>query len=126
DANLSCTRRVRSNTPLQALVLLNDKATVEAARALARRVLREETGNRAARLRYAFRVCLARRPSDREAKRLGELFDAQLKLCEEYPEDAAKLAGKGPKPSGVEGAELATWVAVARVLMNLDEFITRE
>jgi hypothetical protein len=126
DANLSCTRRVRSNTPLQALVLLNDKLSVEAAQSLTLRVLREQRGNRAARVCHAFRVCLARKPSDREAKRLAELFDAQLKLCEEEPEDAAKLAGNGPKPPGVGTAELATWVATSRVLINLDEFITRE
>jgi hypothetical protein len=126
DSNVTCTRRSRSNTPLQALVLLNDKVSMEAAQALARRVLREQAGGRSERLRYAFRLCLARSPSVREAKRLDALFDAQLKLCQEQPRDAAQLAGEGPRPAGVDTPELATWVAVGRIFMNLDEFITRE
>jgi hypothetical protein len=126
DSNLACTRRTRSNTPLQALVLLNDKVYVEAAQALARRILRKEAGDTAARIRYAFRLCLAREPSPREQTRLVELFAAQLDLFKEDPSAAAKLAGAGPLPTNVDKAELATWVAVGRIVMNLDEFITRE
>jgi hypothetical protein len=126
DSNLTCTRRTRSNTPLQALTLLNDQVAVEAAQALARRVVREQPGSLADRIRYAFRLCLARTPSPREANRLRELFEAQLKLCRAQPQAATQLAGEGPKPAGVDVPELATWVAVGRILMNLDEFITRE
>jgi len=101
DASSACTRRNRSNTPLQALTLLNDQGQYEFAQALAARVLREGGADDTERLRYAFRLCLARQPREREQQRLGEL-----------------LAREG------RGAE--AWVTVARVLLNLDEFITRE
>jgi hypothetical protein len=101
DASSACTRRNRSNTPLQALTLLNDQGQYEFARALAARVQREGGRDDAERLRYAFRLCLARAPNGREQQRLGEL-----------------LAREG------RGSE--AWVTVARVLLNLDEFITRE
>jgi mono/diheme cytochrome c family protein len=99
----TCTRRNRSNTPLQALTLLNDQAFYEFARALAARVLREAKPTDAERLRHAFRLCLARPPSAAEANRLRELF-----------------AEQGDVPAQ------EVWTAVARVLLNLDEFITRE
>jgi mono/diheme cytochrome c family protein len=101
DASGACTRRNRSNTPLQALTLLNDQGQYEFAQALAARVLREGGPDDAGRLRYAFRLCLARQPNEREQQRLGELL-------------AREPAGSG------------AWVTVARVLLNLDEFITRE
>jgi hypothetical protein len=99
----ACTRRNRSNTPLQALTLLNDQAFYEFARALAARVLREAKPIDAERLRHAFRLCLARPPSATEENRLREL-----------------LAEQGDVPAQ------EAWTAVARVLLNLDEFITRE
>jgi cytochrome c553 len=126
DASLACTRRRRSNTPLQALVLLNDTVYVEAAQALARRVVREESGGIPTRIEHAFHLCLARAPSPREARRLAELFAAQLTLCKADRKAAALLAGKGPVPERISDPELASWVAVARIVMNLDEFITRE
>ncbi|HEX5273217.1 MAG TPA: DUF1549 and DUF1553 domain-containing protein, partial [Gemmataceae bacterium] len=101
DASSACTRRNRSNTPLQALTLLNDQGQYEFARALAARVLREGGADDAARLRYAFRLCLARAPKSREQRRLAEVLARE---------------GNGPE----------AWVTVARVLLNLDEFITRE
>jgi mono/diheme cytochrome c family protein len=103
DATSACTRRNRSNTPLQALTLLNDQAFFEFARALAARVLREAPADETARIRQAFRLCLARPPSAAEERRLAEL-----------------LAEQG------EMTPLAAWTTVARVLLNLDEFITRE
>jgi hypothetical protein len=105
DASCTCTRRNRSNTPLQALTLLNDQGQYEFARALAARVLREGGEDDAGRLRYAFRLCLARQPNTREQQRLGELL-------------ARERAGAAPADEA--------WVTVARVLLNLDEFITRE
>jgi hypothetical protein len=126
DASLACTRRRRSNTPLQALVLLNDSVYVEAAQALARRILREETGSIPARIRHAFHLCLARAPSQREVHRLAALFAAQWTLCKADRKAAALLAGKGPIPERTSIEELASWVGVARIVMNLDEFITRE
>jgi mono/diheme cytochrome c family protein len=111
DATLACTRRNRSNTPLQALTLLNDQAHYEFARGLAQRVLKECGGGDAERIRHAFRLCLARPPSDREEKRLGELFRRQM----------AESEG-----ASLQDRHLAAWTSVARVLLNLDEFITRE
>ena len=101
DGLSSCTRRVRSNTPLQALTLLNDKQFLELARALAERVQDEGPPDPADRIDFAFRLCLARRPSPGETGRLRELLDTE------------------PEPK--EG-----WLNVCRVLLNLDETITRE
>jgi hypothetical protein len=103
DATCACTRRNRSNTPLQALTLLNDRAYVECARALATRLLREGPSGDAERVCQAFRCCLSRPPSTLEERRLRELVTEQ--------------AGSTPA---------ATWTTLARVLLNLDEFITRE
>src|SRR5262249_52435055 len=103
DATTACTRRNRSNTPLQALTLLNDQGFVELAQGLAARVLREATPNETERIRCAFRLCLARSPREVEERRLGELL--------------AEQNGSAP---------LAAWTTVSRVFLNLDEFITRE
>jgi hypothetical protein len=111
DATLACTRRNRSNTPLQALTLLNDQAHVEFAEGLAGRVLRECRPDDTVRLRHAFRLCSAREPTERELERLRELLSRQL---------AANESGAS------EADRLAAWTTVARVLLNLDEFITRE
>jgi hypothetical protein len=108
DSFSACTRRIRSNTPLQALTLLNDAAFYDLAAGFAGRVLKEGPSGDAARLEYAFRVCLARPPGKEEARRLGGLLKAQL----------ASESG--------EGAQLAAWTTVGRVLLNLDETITRE
>lgn len=113
DSTTTCTRRNRSNTPLQALTLLNDTGFYEYAQGLATRVLKEAKGADRDRLKYAFRLCLAREASDRELKRLEAFLNAQ------------KAESAGSK--GDESAkEKAAWVMVARVLLNLDEFITRE
>jgi hypothetical protein len=123
DSTAACTRRLRSNTPLQALTLLNDQAYVEMATGLAARVLREPADDDA-RLRSAVRLCLARDPAPAELARLRQLFEQQVGEYEADPEAAKKLAaGIGPD---IEPARAAAWVAVARVLINLDEFITRE
>src|SRR5262249_47336326 len=106
DATLACTRRNRSNTPLQALTLLNDQAHVEFAEGLAARILRECQANDTMRLRHAFRLCLAREPTERELQRLRGLLSPQME--------------------GSDTQQLAAWTTVARVLLNLDEFITRE
>jgi len=126
DSNVCCVRREKSNTPLQALTLLNDTVFVECAQALGRRIV-EELPKAAAeeRARHAFRLCLGRGPSAAEAKRLVLLYDDLLALAKEHPEEAAKLAGKA-RPTTGSVAESAAWVALARALMNLDEFVTRE
>jgi mono/diheme cytochrome c family protein len=133
DANSSCARRGRSNTPLQALTLLNDRAFLELAQGLAERVLREAPAGDPERLRYAFRLCLAREPSPQEAKRLEEYLHLQLEEFRAASAEAqALLAAAGKSDPGVsllpniDVPQLAAWTAVARVLLNLDEFITRE
>lgn len=124
DSNVCCVRRERSNTPLQALTLLNDTVFLECAQALGRRIPAEKEGSVSDRLRYGFRLCVAREPSPREQDRLLRLYEDLLQSCKANPTEAAKLVGKGKATGDV--AEAAAWVAVARALMNLDEFVTRE
>lgn len=126
DANVSCTRRERSNTPLQALTLLNDVVFVECAQALARRVLaRPGLSDETARLQYAFRLCLGRAPDVEETAVLEQLLQRQLELCRADPQATAALAGE-ELPPGTDAPRMAAWAAVARALINLDEFVTRE
>jgi mono/diheme cytochrome c family protein len=126
EANTTCTRRNRSNTPLQALTLLNDQAYVEFAKALALRSLKECQGDNADRLQYLFEVCLARRPTAREQHLLGTFLGRQQVAMEKAP--AAELARLVPAglPKGMSDRQAAAWTLTARVLLNLDEFITRE
>jgi len=124
NSNLSCTRRERTNTPLQALNLLNDPVFFEAAQGLAFRVMRESSGAFRDRLNYAYRVVLGRQPNDREAERMGKLFDdASRGLASDEKTVAALFPNR---IEGVPQTEAAAWVEVARVLLNLDEFITRD
>jgi len=125
DGNVTCTRRLRSNTPLQALTLANDRAFFEAAQGLAARVLKEGTASDGDRVRRAFRICFAREANDTEAQRLVEFFDVQRLHYEATP-DAAKLIAPKSLPKDTSEAVAAAWTATARVMMNLDEFITRE
>ena len=121
-----CTlRRPRTNTPLQALVTLNDPAYVEAAQALARRMIREGGPAAADRAARGFRLVLARRPQAAEVERLVRLHDEARDEFREAPADAEKLASDplGPPPAGLRAdpAELAAWTVVANVILNLDE-----
>ncbi len=124
NANISCSRRQRSNTPLQALNLLDDVVFFEAAQGLAYRLIREAPKDFRHRLDYAYELTMARPPTSSEAARLGKYFDQQMSVLGKDPASARELF-----PAPVEGtapAELAAWVGVSRVLLNLDEFITRE
>jgi hypothetical protein len=124
DANLSCSRRQRSNTPLQALNLLNDPVFLEAAQGLAMRVLIEGPEDAAGRLEYAYRLALTRAPDAREADRLQTLIGKQKLLLKDRPEEARALF---PLPlDGVDALDAAAWTAAARVILNLDEFLHRE
>jgi hypothetical protein len=125
ESTATCTRRNRSNTPLQALTLLNDQAFLEFAQGLALRALKEDLPNDTQRLRFAFRLCLARSPSALEVKRLEQLLQEQLADFASSPKEARLLA---PPNLSKEIAvhRFAAWTTVARVLLNLDEFITRE
>ncbi|WP_160164594.1 PSD1 and planctomycete cytochrome C domain-containing protein [Pedosphaera parvula] len=124
---LICTRRPRSNTPLQALDTMNDPAYVEAAQALARRVLKEGGADNSKRAVYAFRLCISRRPQDGELKRILALYEQELTRFKNDHAAAEKMAtselGKAPEGLGVD--ELAAWTVVANVLLNLDETITK-
>ncbi len=118
-----CTRRERSNTPLQALTLLNDAVFVETAQALAGRVLREKRGV-PERIDHLFALCLARPATAREKDRLHRYFDEQLAIVRREPASAAKLFPG--KMDGVATDEAAAWVGVCSVMLNLHEFITRD
>jgi hypothetical protein len=125
DSNVTCTRRERSNTPLQALTLWNDPVFFDCARALGKHVAGESTLD--ARLKRAFELCLARPPGRAELSRLRQLYEKQLQLMRETPESAPTILGleKHSTPP-VDAVEQASLVAAVRVIMNLDEFITRD
>jgi hypothetical protein len=125
DSLLACTRRERTTTPLQALNLLNDSVFVEAAQGLAARVLRENRGGLNDRIEYAYELCLARKPSPREEDRLTKYYDQQKGILTHEPDSYARLFPTTTL-EGVDPREAATWVGVSSVLLNLDEFITRE
>ena len=124
DATMTCTRRNRSNTPLQALTLLNDKGFYEFAQALAVKILRETKDDPAA-IKLVFRRCLSRDPSPAEAERLTALVSTLERELAGDAKEAARLAPANV-PSGVTPARAAAWTLAARTLLNLDEFITRE
>jgi Protein of unknown function (DUF1553)/Protein of unknown function (DUF1549)/Planctomycete cytochrome C len=119
--------RPRSNTPLQALVLLNDPNYVEAARSFAIRLIREGGADPRARLERAFRLAVARPPRAQELPVLMELVRRHLEQFRADPGIAreAVLFGHAAVPPGIDPAELAAWTSVARVLLNLHETITR-
>lgn len=125
DANSACTRRMRSNTPLQALNLLNDEAFVECAQALAARALTEAAGDEGAQIDYAFRLCTGRKPTADERGMILALLEKQTAAFDAAPEEAMVLAGKRI-PAGTPPHRFAAWTVVARVLLNVDETITRE
>jgi len=125
DSNVTCTRRDRSNTPLQALTLLNDPVFHECAQALGRRMVQALQSDTASRLKFGFETCVGRQPTENELASLNRLFGDFRSLAEADQEAAVKLVGE-PKPSAADLADTAAAVAVARVLLNLDEFVTRE
>jgi hypothetical protein len=123
---VACERRPRTNTPLQALTTLNDRAFVQPAAALARRMMTEATGDWQ-RLERGFRLCVARKPTDVEVKLLLKLHADALAKYRKDAKSAAELATSGlpPPPKEVDVAELAAWTVVANVLLNLDETLTK-
>ena len=131
DGNTAVIKRERSNTPLQALTALNEDLFMESARALALKTLSEAGGDDEARVTYAFRRCLTRPPSEPESRELLNLLRAQLGRFESGELDPWELAANDPKqppalPDGTTPEQLAAWTAVSRVLLNLDETITKE
>jgi hypothetical protein len=119
--------RARTNTPLQALVLLNDPAYVEAARVLAQRIMTEGGSDIEARLAFGFRLCTARAPNEKEILILRQIVEQSLSRYRQNPAAAVKLIGIGeaPRPSGIDPSELAAWTTIGNILLNLDETITK-
>ena len=122
DFQSVCTARVRSNTPLQSLALANDEALFELAQGLGARLLKDVPADDEKRLERAFFLCYARPPSDVERNAVASFRKSQLASFVKDPVAAEEVAPKGSK----DPAEAASWTAVARALMNTDEFITRE
>jgi hypothetical protein len=128
--DLSCARRLRSNTPLAALTGLNEPVFVEAARALALRTLRETTGDDAARVDQAFFLCTLRLPSADEQRALLDFLAAQRQRLADGWLDAREIATGDPDtmpdlPAGTTPQDAAAWTLLARVLLNLDETVTK-
>jgi hypothetical protein len=117
----TCPRREVSNTPLQALTLLNDTVFVEAAQALGKLVA-TRSGTTDAKAAYLFRRCLTRPPTKDEHAALTAFYAAQRARLEKKELDAAALAGAGGKGDPVERA---AWTALARSLLNVDEAIVK-
>jgi hypothetical protein len=123
-----CTeRRPRTNTPLQALATLNDKAFVDCACALARRIMTEAKGNEKERAIHGFRLCVSRPPSETELDHLLKLYKNSLEKYKHDPKAAQALINSGlaPAPKEMDAPELAAWTVIANVLLNLDETITK-
>jgi hypothetical protein len=131
NGDFSCVRRTRSNTPLQALTSLNEPIFLECARGLAQQTLRDGGANDAERATYAFRRCLARLPSATESATLLTLLAKEVERFSDDKHNPWELAAADPEhppelPVGTTPAQLAAWTAVSRVLLNLDETITKE
>jgi hypothetical protein len=122
---VSCPRRARTNTPLQALATLNDPAFVECAVALAGRMLAEGGSEPEGRAARGFRLCVARAPRAAELAILVELYRSERAGYAARPEDAEALAGERARSLGLDPVELAAWTIVANALLNLDETITK-
>ncbi|MDB5357916.1 MAG: Protein of unknown function (DUF1553)/Protein of unknown function (DUF1549)/Planctomycete [Phycisphaerales bacterium] len=124
----TCTvRRARTNTPLQALVLMNDPTYVEASRKLAERMMTEAGADPDAKIAFAFRLATARGPRAQEMAVLRKIYQQQLAVYQKDAEAAKKLLGVGESPRNekLNQAELAAWSTVASVVLNLDETITK-
>jgi hypothetical protein len=127
----ACVRRLRSNSPLQALASLNEPIFVECAQALAKRALSDGGASDDSRINYAFRRVLSRAPSEAEVKELRSLLNKEQKRLADGWLNASEIATGDVKPpsdlpSGVTPTQLAAYTVLSRVLLNLDETITKE
>jgi hypothetical protein len=123
-----CTvRRIRTNTPLQAFVTLNDPVYVEAAQALARRIVREGGTTTADRARFALHLCLVRPPRDEQVDQLMALYADERAHFQKDVKSAEQLATDplGPLPKEMDPSELAAWTVIGNVLLNLDGVLTK-
>ncbi len=123
----TCTiRRNRSNTPLQALVTLNDPVFIETHQAMARRIVKDGGDSFEDRLKFAFQVCLARDPYAKDLATLKTLFESALNSYQNDSEQALKMAGETSlSDEPADQATLAAWTTIVSVVMNLDEFLMR-
>ena len=131
NADAACVKRTRSNTPLQALTTLNEVVFLECARALSLLTLTDGGSDDAARLTFAFRRCVSRPPTDTERNTLLKLLNQQrnkFSATDAKPWEVAANdpANPPPLPSNTTPPDAAAWTIVARVLLNLDETVTRE
>lgn len=125
DANTTNVKRTVSNTPLQALTTLNAEAFAEAAQAMSRRLLTESLKSDDDRLARAIQLCLTRPPSERELTTLRKLLAESRSYYKAHADEATAAIGKY-FIKGIDRTESAAWVATARIVLNMDEFITRE
>jgi hypothetical protein len=127
DREVCTVRRSRTNTPLQALVLMNDPTYVEASRHLAERIMGQKGASADDRISFAFRLATARTPSDEERSVLREFFEAELAHYRQHPDAAKELlsVGESPVNGALDPAELAAWTAVSSAILNLDETVTK-
>ena len=124
DTYESACRRGRTNTPLQALNLLNDPVFLEAARALAFRAVTEFTGSERERFQQLFQLCLARDPEPTEMASLQASWERQQAILKRNPDSVQELFGV--EIPGISQLDGATWVTLGSAILNLDEFLTRE
>ena len=119
--------RSKTNTPLQAFVMLHDPQFVEAARKLAERMILEGGDDSVARISYGFELCVSRPPGEKELQILQKSLDVHLAEFKSSPDAASRLLsiGSSPKNMGIETTELAAYTNVARMLLNLSEFLTK-
>ena len=126
DRSACTVKRPQSNTPLQALTLLNDPVYVSLAQALADRVVHDKAGKSLdEQLTYAFRAVLSRRPQAHELDQLRNIFEQARQRYLSDPKTAQQIAGKRELPAGIAAADWAAWFNTAHVLLNLDEAITK-
>jgi hypothetical protein len=120
-------RRIRTNTPLQAFVTLNDPVYVEAAQALARRIMNEGGVATDERIRFGLTLCLVQEPSSAQIETIQNLYQSNLEYFQNNTTEATELATDplGPLPEGVPPAEAASWTVVANVLLNLDSVLSK-
>jgi hypothetical protein len=131
NGDFACVRRSRSNTPLQSLMTLNEPIFMDCARALALRTVVEGGKQDSDRLSYAFRRCLSRSPSPEEAAELLRLYAKEKDRFSQAGSKPWELAAANPAdvpklPDQATPAQLAAWTVVSRVILNLDETITKE
>ncbi len=124
NAQATTTRRNRSNTPLQALTLLNDQTQTEFSRALGKLALSRGGEARDDRIRYVFERCLARLPQPKEEERIRQYLSRMVDDFRTHPDTIEDVIGE--MPEGADGPLLAAWTAASRVMLNLDEFVTRQ